>query len=317
MKKILILITLSISTLVLFATSYAGEIFQLSPGVANQAMGNTGVTNSAALSAGWWNPALLSRSREQGLELMRSEHFEGLLEQNQASIILGKTSHSSIIINHLGVNNIKLTELEDPADSLSNDNRPQVWKTIGNNDFILYGAIARELSQSLSIGIAPKLAYRSLAEHSGYAFGADLGVFWQASESFALGANLRDFFSTQVIWENGSYELVIPNLDLETAYSFSVLGGSVPVRLAARAQILAEDRGEAATLNAGPLSADFHGGISLSPIPQLSILGGYDVDSITAGIALRYSSFGLDYAFRANSPDGLGTSQRVSLSYRW
>jgi len=317
MKKIYILIALLTLVWALSATRYAGEIFQITSGVANQAMGNTGLTNTDALSSGWWNPALLSFAPARGVELSRSEHFEGLMEQNQASLILGKNLRGSIIINHLGINNIKLTELEDPADSLSNENRPQVWKTIGNNDFIVYGAFARQISQGFSLGLAPKLAYRSLADHSGYAFGADLGLLWLADRDLSLGANLRDFFSTQVIWENGTYEVVIPNLDLEASYGFGLLKGTVPVKLSLRTQLMAEGRGEAATLSTGLISADFHGGLSITPIQQLTFLGGYDVDCLTAGLALRYKDFGLDYAFRGNAQDGIGSTQKVSLSYRW
>ncbi|HRY84380.1 MAG TPA: hypothetical protein P5533_07080 [Candidatus Cloacimonadota bacterium] len=316
MKKLYISSLLLLSLSVAFATRFAGEIFQISPGVMNQAMGSTGLTDSRSLASGWWNPALLSAPGSRGLELMRSEHFAGLLEQNQASLILGK-NRSSIIINHLAINNIKLTQLEDPADSLSNDNRPVIWKTVGNNDIIVHGAISRDLNPKLALGFAPKLAYRKLAEHSGYAFGADLGLFYQMTDQLATAANLRDFFSTTVIWENGTYEVVIPNLDLEAAYVLHPLGRSLPLRVAARAQIYAEDRGEASMLQAGVFSADFHAGLSLAPIPPLMIMAGYDIDSITAGIAVNYKQFGLNYAFRDKAPDGLGSSQRMSLSYSW
>ena len=316
MNRIYTLVILLLVLSSLSGTRFAGEIFQISPGVMNQAMGGTGLTNTGSLAAGWWNPALLSTPGDRGIELMRSEHFAGLLEQNQASVIVGK-NRSSVIINHLAINNIKLTQLENPADSLSNDNRPVIWKTVGNNDFILYGAISREINGKLALGLAPKLAYRSLADHSGYAFGADLGLYYQLSANLATAANLRDFFSTTVIWENGTYEVVIPNLDLEASYSLHPFGRSIPLRMAVRGQIYAEDRGEASMLQAGIFSADLHAGLSLSPIPQLQILAGYDIDCITAGLSVNYNQFGLDYAFRDKAPDGLGSSQRLSLSYRW
>jgi hypothetical protein len=284
---------------------------------------------------------------------MYSEHFEGLLRQNQASVIFGRNDDKqtfrsdrplmgelqpgdqqnqdgynytvsvgrdkySIIVNHLSINEIKLTQLEDPTDSLSNENRPEIWKTIGNNDVILYGAIGRILGAETSIGIAPKLAYRSLAEHSGYAFGADIGFLYR-KRGFAFGANLRDFFSSQVLWENGTYENVLPNLDLEASYS--ILFGSFEspkrVDIALRSQIFADDRSEEGSLKAGPLSADLHAGVSFRPIDALALMAGYDVDAITAGLSLNYRRMGLDYAFKASSPDGLGSTQKVSLNYRW
>lgn len=344
-----------ICTASLGGTRYAGDIFQIAPGVRNQAMGGTGLTKSSSLAAGWWNPALITYTTgvSRGAELMYSEHFEGLMRQNQASLILGNPgkeiaraqlsldtgsggrvtvvpdpngnvvvtepgSFYSIIVNHLSINRIKLTQLEDPTDSLSNDNRPEIWKTIGNNDVIFYGAIGRTINASMSLGIAPKLAYRSLAEHSGYAFGADLG-FLYSKRGFRFGANLRDFFSSQVLWENGTYENVLPNLDLETSYRFWFGNVETPkvLDIALRSQVFADDRSEEGSINAGPISADLHAGLSFRPIYPLAIMAGYDVDAFTAGLGIDYHGMGLNYAFKANSPDGLGSTQKISLNYRW
>ena len=101
---------------------------------------------------------------------------------------------------------------------------------------------------------------------------------------------------------------------MELAYEFKPLG-IVPLHLAVRSEILAENRD--ATLNAGPFSADFHAGIALEPLPALRLLGGYDVDAITTGIGIRHKNFGLNYAFRNGSDDALGYSQRISASYQW
>lgn len=317
MKKVYLILALLPLAVALGATKYAGEIFQLSPGVLNQAMGNTGLTWSGSLAGGWWNPALLAVPGDNGVELMRSEHFEGLLQQNQLSVIFGDKVRASLQINHLGINEIKLTQLENPADSLSNDNRPVVWKTVGNNDVILYGSLARSLNDRLHIGLTPKLAYRDLAGNNGYGFGADLGLLWDAGFGLSTAANLRDFFSTQIVWENGTHEIAIPNLDLELAYDFALLGEKVPLHLAMRAQVYAEDRGEASNITSGIFSADLHAGLLVQPVPALNVMAGWDTDSFTAGLGVRWRSLGLDYAWRNGSPDDLGSSQRLALNYRW
>lgn len=298
------------------ATKYAGEIFQIAPGVQNQAMGNTGLTFGNSVAAGWWNPALLAEPGFSGVELMRVEHFEGLMQQNQLAAVFGAKTRASIQINHLGIDEIKLTQLENPADTLSNANRPEVWKTVGNNDVILYGSLARSLSSRLHLGITPKLAYRSLAENSGFGIGADLGLLWDAGKGFRAAANLRDFFSTQLIWANGTHEIAIPNLDMELGYGFTPFK-EIPVHLALRAQIFAEDRGEASNVAAGPVSADLHAGIKVAPIPALNVMAGWDTDCFTAGLGVRYKALGLDFAWRNGAPDELGSSQRLSLSYTW
>ncbi|MCB5246919.1 MAG: hypothetical protein LHW57_02690 [Candidatus Cloacimonetes bacterium] len=316
MKKPYIAILFLALSALLGATKYAGEIFQLSSGVQNQAMGNTGLTFGNSLAVGWWNPALLAEPGVSGMELMRVEHFEGLMQQNQLGAVFGSKTRASIQINHIGIDEIKLTQLENPDDSLSNSNRPEVWKTVGNHDVILYGSLARSLSENLHLGVTPKLAYRSLAENSGFGLGADLGLLWNAGKGFRAAANLRDFFSTQIIWANGTHEVAIPNLDLELGYGFKPLK-DIPVHLALRAQLFAEGRGEASNLSAGPISADLHAGVLVAPIPALNVMAGWDADCFTAGLGVRYKALGIDFAWRNGSPDELGASQRLSLSYTW
>ncbi len=316
MKKPLTAIIFLALAVLLGADKYAGEIFQLSSGVQNQAMGNTGLTFGNSLAAGWWNPALLAEPGDGGVELMRVEHFEGLMQQNQLGAVFGSQTRGSIQINHLGIDEIKLTQLENPADSLSNANRPEVWKTVGNHDLIIYGSLARSLRNNLHLGLTPKLAYRSLAENSGFGIGADLGLLWDAGHGFRAAANLRDFFSTQIVWANGTHEIAIPNLDLELGYAFLPFP-DIPVHLALRGQIFAEGRGDASNLSSGAISADFHAGLRVSPIPALNVMAGWDTDCLTAGLGVRYKDLGIDYAWRNGSPDELGASQRLSLSYTW
>lgn len=301
----------------LSATKYAGEIFAFSPGVQNQAMGNTGLTFAGSNASGWWNPALLALPGASSVELMRSDFFEGLLTQNQINLQIGSTTRNSISINHLAIDKIKLTRLEDENAELSNSNRPYVWKTVTNQDLVLYGGFARKLNDRLAIGLAPKLAYRSLAENSGFGFGADLGAYWELGKGWAAGMNFRDFFSTQIIWESGEHELAMPNLDLELGYAFQALKYDIPVQVAVRTQAYPEERGKASTISTAGLSADLHAGVMVSPIPMLRLMGGYDTDSFTTGIGVAIKALGVDYAFRSNSADGLGYTQKISLSYQW
>lgn len=304
-------------TVGLSATKYAGEIFQLSPGVANQALGNTGLTNYKSTSGAWWNPALLATMDFQGLELSYSQHFEGLLTQNQISLVFGKKNHNAIIINHLSIDDIKLTRLENENDPvLSNDNRPIVWKTVGNNDLIVHFALSRSLTPNIHLGFAPKVVYRSLAENNGYGFGADLGLLFTGSDALSLGLALRDFFSTQLFWENGTHETVTPSLDAEASYIF-FRNNKIPAQLFVRSQAQFEDREEAATHTLGFMSLDYHAGLKIQVLPSLNLMGGYDVDAFTAGIGLKLNRFALDYAFKYGSEDSLGNTQRLALGVLW
>jgi len=116
------------------------------------------------------------------------------------------------------------------------------------------------------------------------------------------------------LWEGGEHETITPSLDLELGYAFAPIA-HIPLHLAVRSEILAEDR--EAAVEGGVFSADFHAGIVAQPIPALRIMGGYDTDTWTAGIGINHRQFGLNYAFRNGSEDALGYSQRISATYQW
>jgi len=312
MKYIQIILLLMVLMSPLGATKYAGEIFSFSPGVVNQAMGNTGLTFAGSMAAGWWNPALLAERADTGVELMRSEHFEGLLSQNQISLRLGKDT--SLIVNHLAIDKVKLTKLEHEDDPLSNDNRPYVWKTVTNQDLIIYGGFARALRENLYVGISPKLAYRDLAEHSGYGFGADISTYFDINDDLLIGLTLRDFFTTRIFWDNGTHEMVRPGLDAELNYDFTIPFANSRARVFAGTEIMAEGRKEAATHSVGSFSFDYHLGLEI-PVPEyLSFYAGYDVDNLTTGLTVNIKQYQINYAFKYNTE--LDNSHRVSLGLK-
>lgn len=316
MKKHLILISLLVLCIAhLPATKYAGEIFGFSPGVKNQAMGNTGLTLADFHSSGWWNPALLADAKLNGIELRHSEMFAGLLSQNQITLRLDKAS--AININHLLIDKVKLTRLEDENSPISNDNRPYVWKSVSNQDIIITGSFARSINPRLALGLSPKIAYRRLAEHSGYGFGADMGAYLSLGKGFALGANLRDFFGTQILWESGNHEIAVPNLDLELGFEQRFGKREMPLHIALRSRIIPEERGEASSISSQALSADLHAGMMLQLIPSLALMAGWDVDSFSSGIGLKIQNWGLDYAIKGSGRDGLGFSHNISANYQW
>lgn len=317
MKKNLLLTLMALLlSASIYGTSYAGEIFRLAPGVQNMAMGGTGLSYAENPAAGWWNPALMSLQSQSGVQVMRANHFGGLLQQNQLSLALGGKVRSSFHLNHLSIDKIKLTTLENPSDTLSNFNRPIVFKTVTNSDFILTGSLARSLSRKFALGVSPKLAYRDLAGNSGYGVGADLGFLYDGG-NFMAGANLRDFFGTWILWENGTREVAIPSLDLEGSYGFKLFKDSIPLRIALRSELFLEDRGEASTFALGALTGDLHFGVMVAPLPYVKVMGGYDADAPTAGLGLTLGSWGIDYALKTKAPEGLGSTQRISLNFTW
>ncbi len=332
MPKIFLTIVLSslllCLSLSLGAEKYAGEIFYMTPGVSHLAMGNTGITDQSSLSAAWWNPALLAVPGRQGIELMHAEEFEGLMQFNQLSAIWSadkfrdgnpdkNQNRMGLVLTHIGIDDIALTKLQNDTLEVSATNRPYVWKTSSNNDLMAYFGIGFTHRPGFYFGITPKLAYRNLAENTAFGFGADLGMLWMITPDLKLGAVLKDFVTTQLIWENGTREHALPSLYPEIGYTITITKREIPIQIAAGAEIMSEGREAAAAMSAGPFSLDPHAGLSVSPIPVLKLMTGYDADAVTAGVGISLKHFLLDYAIKLGSADDLGYSQRVAAGWKW
>jgi hypothetical protein len=312
-----ILCTLLILSFSLYADKYAGEIFKMGAGVNNFALGSTGVTDTNGSSAAYWNPALLTYHHDNTFEVMHAEEFAGLVKYDTFSGILGKTNRIAFVITRIGNNNIPLTHLENDSLPPSVDNQPITYKTVNNSDYIAYIGFGRTINDKLSIGMTPKIAYRSLAEHSGYGFGADLGGYYQIQDNWSVGARLADFFTTQLFWQNGTHEIVNPSLDLETQYGIKVTKAKIPVIAYLRTEIMSEGRKEMATTSMGPISMDYHAGLEVKPISNITLMAGYDVQNITAGMSITYRIISLQYAYKQEPKADLESCQRISIGIKF
>jgi len=295
----------------LFATKYAGEIFRMGAGVRNFALGNIGVSDLNTTGAAYWNAALLNEISENRFELMHAEEYSGLLKYDTAAAIFGKENKISLVFTRIGIDDIPLTKLADPNSVVSNTNRPYKYKSVNNSDFVLYAGIARNLGNYI-IGITPKIAYRHLAEEDGFGFGADLSTYFKYRNGL-LGLKLHDFFTTQILWGNGTHEIVNPGLDAEANYQLIVPVIDRQGTFYLGTDIYSESRETASTLALGPLSMDFHTGFALAVHPAVDLLLGYDVNNFTTGFTLRLKSWQINYAFENDTE--LENSHRISLGY--
>jgi len=306
------LITLLLCISVLDAEKYAGEIFRIGAGVRNYALGNTGVSDYNSTSLAYWNASLLSKGDTNGFELMHSEEFMGEVSYDTFSAIWGDNYRYSFVLSRIGINNIPITRLPDPNKPVSPDNQPYKYKTVNNADYIAYIGLYRKLGAYV-VGLTPKIAYRTLADTDGFGFGADISTYFDLHQHILLGINVRDFFTTQVFWENGTHETVNPGVDLEFNISFPNYLFNNRATLYIGTELMTEGRKEAATHNINDISLDYHFGLEL-PLPEyVNLYAGYDVDSLTTGLSLNISQFQLNYAFKYNTE--LDNSHRVSIGF--
>ncbi len=310
MKKVVFVITLSMIFALSYATKYAGEIFQLGAGVRNFAMGNVGLTDENTSATAYWNPSLISDKTK--IEIMHDEEFAGLMKYDTVSATFGKSNCYSFVLSRIGIDKNAKTKLNDYSQGVSENNQPYVSKYYTNSDYILYLGIVRKIFGKIDLGLSPKIAYRSLGEHSGYGFGLDISSHKKISSKWLLGIKIRDIVPTQIIWENGTHENVTPSLDLETRYSFLFPIINKKSNLFFRIESFSENRVYASTLHLyNQFTADFHTGLEIKFNKYLELYSGYDVSNFTAGLSIKIKNYNINYGFKQNTE--LDNCHRISI----
>ncbi len=312
-QRIVILALMLVLVASAWADKYAGEIFRMGAGVRNYALGGCGVTDSDAFGLAYWNAALLQEVTDNRFEMMHAEEYDGLLSYDTFSAVWGKKTKFSVVVTRIGIDDIPLTKVNDPSVDPSYQNRPYAYKHVNTSDMVLYAGMSRKIGNYV-LGITPKLAYRDLAEETGFGFGADLSTYFDFTPQWRLGLRLRDFFTTQVIWSNDTVESVNPGLDVEVRNHLMLPVINRNASWYVNVETYTEGREEAATTSLGSLSLDYHAGMALDVHQRVTLLAGYDVENLTAGLSLDFDHFSVNYGFEHNAE--LDNSHRVSVSMR-
>ncbi len=316
-KTIIVILIINIAVTLIAFDKYAGEIYDLPTGVRNIGMGNTGLTDLNSYSPAYWNPALMQLIKQSRVEVMHATEFDDLFSYDNISFFWASKNSISLSLTRISINDIPLTKLENESLEISNDNRPYAYKHVDNNDYLISIGLSRTLAKDLYLGLTPKLAYRKLAEENAWAIGADASLLYNPNKNWLFASKVHNIVSTHVLWENGEYESVSPKLDFEARYMFALFGKTVPVELSARSEMFMFDDGEIGNTDLAFTSSNNHFGLSITPYKNITILSGYDVDSLTTGLDLKISNFSLFYSYRFNEDSDLGNSQKMAIGYNF
>ena len=311
---VLILLFLQVN---LFAEKYAGEIFKMGAGVRNFALGRTGLTDDRSPALAYWNASLLLNQPHPKFELMHAEEFNGLLKYDTFSGSFGRNNKVGFTLSRIGINNVPMTRLLFPDEELGAEidgviNRPIVYRSVNNVDYILYMGFARRLG-SIPVGVTPKVVHRSLADETAYGFGMDVSTHFIPNEYFKFGIRVRDAIPTQIFWENGTNESVNTGVDLEMRISTTMPIVQRPLIFYVNGEINTDAMKHYSFTYVGDASLDPHLGVEFVMHPMVSLFTGYDIEFFTAGVGLTYNQFLLNYAFERNA--FLDNSHRFSIGY--
>ena len=290
------------------ASRYAGEFLSLGAGARSAALGSAYVALADDATAGYWNAAGLSALSSRQVHLTHSEHFSGLIQRDFVAIARpGRLLHGmALSVVRMGIDDIHFTELPDPLQSPSTDNRPLIASTEQSADYALYLSGSRRLGERLSLGLSAKAIYRQVASINAYGFGLDLGVRYQLSHQIALAANVRDATTTPIVWNTDSTDRIQPSLLLGVAYAIPIAEGQTTALLATRSG------GDAATATDDvPLNA----GLEYRH-RYIALRAGLDEGRQAFGLGLTpHHNLDLDLAYLQH--DALEATYQLSASFRF
>jgi len=308
------------------AGKYAGEFMSIGVGGRALALGSAFVGLADDVTAGYWNPAGLSRLSYPQLGLMHDERFAGLVNYDYGGVALplGPASTLGLSVIRLGVDNIPDTR-NAGVDAFGNPLPPDEWENFAgidpsrivwfnSADWAVYLSYSRRVSEVFSYGANVKFIRRDNGESSATGVGFDVGAL-AVIDRLTLGVNVQDVTSTLVAWNTGRNELIIPTLKIGGSYAADLFGQRLsPV---ADVDVRFEGRGSSANLNLGPVSFDFHAGAEFAFEEIAALRVGYtDIGSLTMGAGVRLPKITLDYSFsKFDSEEQLGNTHRVSILF--
>jgi hypothetical protein len=327
-KKILSLVFLSLVFQTgLFAqgsgNKYAGEFLAIGVGGRPLGMGGAFVAVVNDVTAGYWNPASLSRIIYPQFSLMHDERFGNLVKYDYGAVGIpfGKNASIGLSVIRMGIDDIAdtrgaLIDLNgngqlDPGERLD----PDKIKYFNTSDYAFYLTYSKKQNEKISYGANLKAIRRNLGDESAWGLGLDVGLGYMVTDRFSLGANLQDITTTYLSWTTGKKEVITPTVKVGAAYQVNFLSGVITP--AVDLDVRFENRQTASNFNIGPVSFDMHLGAEYTFKNLFSIRGGYnELGNLTLGAGVKLPKINIDYSFvKFNNDDQLGNTHRLSVIF--
>ncbi|UOR06287.1 PorV/PorQ family protein [Hymenobacter aerilatus] len=181
---------------------YSNEFLNIGVGGRALGMGNVQVSLASDATAGYWNPAGLTRQKSKyDAVLMHSELFSGIVKNDYAafSMPLDEQSVIGASLVRLGVDDIADTR------NLVNEYGQIDYGRItyfSIADYAMLLSYARKIGsvEGLSVGANAKIIYRNVGDYANaWGFGIDAGVQYNHA-GWQLGLMARDITTTYNAW---------------------------------------------------------------------------------------------------------------------
>jgi hypothetical protein len=366
-RAILLALAIAISAAPAHATKYAGEFLKIPVGARAIGMGGAFVAVSDDATAPFWNPAGLIYLPYKEVLPMHAEQFGSLVNHDYLGGVFplggpkGRQQALGVGLIRLAVDDIPVTpraaSLRPGIDfwdygTDNDEGTVDANGTQGNGkwdpgerllDLDLYQASSSDMALLLSyarqrgphwaFGGSFKFVRQSIpdtlpGEHvTSFGAGVDAGVVFMPTDAITLGAVAHDLTTTYLSWSNGTRELVVPTLDLGSAFHFFPAERH-SLTWAVDLSWGFDDRQLDSEIKLGSITADLRTGLEYWYRNTLALRSGVNGKDLAFGAGVRYKHVGVDYAaslnrFFASNTDGFPSDQDldpthlVSASFSW
>ncbi|HDQ44996.1 MAG TPA: PorV/PorQ family protein [bacterium] len=300
---------------------YAGDFMAVGVGARALALGGAFTAVADDISAGYWNPAGLSRLSHVQVMMMHAERFGGIVNWDFMGVGLPLRGESAVALGlyRLGIDGIPLTRLRDPKREMGDiyfdesgrrlQNVPYAYKYTSPNDLALVGSYSSKLDDKIRIGLNARLIRRSADVYEAWGMGFDAGILVHLENRWQVGAMIRDATGTLLAWNGGRKEWILPRLQVGVGYPFQARSFSfLPILDVA----IHFDNTVQTTFKMGRVSMEIMGGLEICYQNRIALRFGSNRGALTAGTGFRIAFFSVDYGFQTHSE--LGLTHRVSLT---
>ncbi len=266
----------------------AGTFLTYGAGSRAIGMGRAFVGIADDATAAYWNPGgLTSVSQNQVLlqymTLLDGDNFQYL-----------GYSH---IIPYVGTLGVGLTFLNQGT-AEGRDTFNEVTESFSNNQFAFLGAFGMDITPQLAGGGTLKIVNQTMMSLSATGFGFDLGLMYHPFPFLNLGLSFQN--------------LLAPSIKLKEVADVYPMNMTLGIATKLWGDRLKADVDLAKNMDQDQLKVRF--GLEGSPMHNVFVRAGYDLQEFTGGLGYRYSDIQLDYAIGFLTEDE-SLLHRVDLSY--